>query len=122
MFGCIDLIGMPYEYGADGSNGTIDCIHLVYHALNDVGIATPPFNHDWYAASKRLVVRDLLNWGYRVDRPAYDGEVLLFPEDRWAFAAVWDHGALHISSLNRRVAWCPLTALPAVHCFHTKSN
>lgn len=122
MFRCIDLIGMPYEYGADGTKGAIDCIHLVYCVLQETGITAPPFKESWYTAPKRLVVRDLLTWGYRVDRPTYDGEVLLIPQDRWAFAAVWNHGALHINRLNQRVAWCPLTALPTVHCFHTRNN
>lgn len=113
---------MPYEYGADGSDGKIDCIHLVYRVLEDIGIPTPAFKQSWYDASKRMVLRDLLTWGYRVDRPTYDGEVILIPQDRWAFAVVWDQGILHINKWSSKVAWCPATALSNVHCFHTKSS
>ena len=113
---------MPYELGADGSNGKIDCIHLVYHALEDIGVPTPAFNPAWYTASTKSVLRDLLRWGYRVDRPTYDGEVILLPQDRWAFAAVWNQGILHINKLNNKVAWCPLSALSNAPCFHTKSS
>ncbi len=48
MCDCADLVGMRYKLGADGSNGEIDCIHLVYTVLERLGIPTPAFNDGWY--------------------------------------------------------------------------
>lgn len=113
---------MPYRLGADGSTGEIDCIHLVYKVLDELDIETPNFDPQWYEASTKAVLRELLSWGDRVDRPTYDGEVILIPQDRWAFAAVWNQGILHISKLTNKVAWCPLHALSNVHCFRMKGS
>ncbi|NBT50465.1 MAG: hypothetical protein EBT12_02720, partial [Marivivens sp.] len=80
MSDCADLVGMRYRLGADGTNGEIDCIHLVYTVLERLDIVRPEFNEDWYNASSYKVLRDLLRWGVRVDRPEYDGDVLLMTQ------------------------------------------
>jgi hypothetical protein len=125
MYVCADLIGLNYELGSDGSNGKIDCIHLVYAALADLGIPTPPFKSSWYTASWRAIARDLLKWGRRIDEAAYDGDIILLHQDRKAFAVTWSQGALYINRQMEKVAWSPLTALPpytAFRCCHMSGN
>lgn len=119
---CADLIGLRYRLGADGSNGEIDCINLCYRALEDLGIAAPPFNPDWYTASKKQILRDLLSWGVRVDRPAYDGDIVLFDQSGWAFAVTWQTGILYINRQLERVAWCSVHKLEKYRCFRTKNS
>ena len=116
------LIGTPYRLGADGSDGAIDCIHLVYTVLGGSGIATPPFNPHWYEADIRAVVRDLRAWGNRVDYPQYDGDVVLLPDDGWAFAVTWQTGILYINTELQQVAWSPLCALRRCRSYRTKSS
>jgi len=70
MSDCADLIGLHFRLGADGTNGEIDCIHLVYTVLDRCQIPAPPFNSAWYEASWRMIARDLLSWGKRVAEPA----------------------------------------------------
>ena len=118
----IDLIGRPYQLGADGSDGPIDCIHLVYTVLERLGISTPPFNPKWYGASRIRISRDLLAWGERVSQPAYDGDVALLPQEAAAFAVTWQNGLHYINSHLQRVSWCPLAAMPRCHCFRMRSS
>jgi hypothetical protein len=92
--------------GADGSNGEIDCIHLVYVALDAMGIETPTFDQGWYDGSPFDVMRDLLGWGERIKGPAYTGDVVVFNQEGWVFGVVWRDGILHISSGTERVSWC----------------
>lgn len=122
MSACFDLIGLKYRLGADGSNGEIDCIHLVYQALDRMAIPTPPFQTEWYTKPTKAVLRELLAWGYRVPKPLYNGDVVLIPQDRWAFAVTWEQGILHINRLSERVAWCPLASLTDAHCFRMKGR
>jgi hypothetical protein len=119
---CSDLIGRPYHLGADGSGDEIDCIHLVYTVLERLDIATPPFNPDWYTASKRAVVRDLLGWGRRIPRPEYDGDILLLRESNWAFAVTWQTGILYINRYLETVAWAPPHVFINPVCFRTKGT
>ena len=119
---CSDLIGRPYRLGADGSGDEIDCIHLIYTVLARLDIATPPFNPDWYTASKRLVVRDLLGWGRRIARPEYDGDILLLRESNWAFAVTWQTGILYINSYLGKVSWAPPHVFISPICFRMKSS
>jgi hypothetical protein len=122
MYGCADLIGMRYRLGADGAGREIDCINMVYVALCDMQISTPPFKQSWYSASWRAIARDLLTWGRRIERPVYDGDVILLNQDRVAFAVAWSQGALYINQQMEKVSWCPLIALPpsiAFRCCHT---
>jgi hypothetical protein len=118
----IDLIGRPYELGADGSDGPIDCIHLVYTVLGRLGIATPQFRSDWYQASRMAIARDLLRWGCRIDRPSYDGDVALLPMEAAAFAVTWQNGLLYINRQLQQVAWCPIGAMPTCHCFRMRGS
>ena len=122
MCGCSDLIGMPYRLGADGSDGYIDCIHLCYKALGHIGIAPPPFKQSWYEAGKWEVSRDLLNWGYRVNQPEYDGDILLLAEQSWAFAVTWQKGILYIQPKTEKVQWSSAQMFTTYNCFRTKSS
>jgi hypothetical protein len=118
----IDLIGKPYELGADGSGNAIDCIHLVYTVLDRLAIPTPPFNNAWYQAGFRHIFRDLLTWGIRIDVPRYDGDVVLFGQETAAFAITWQTGLLYINQDLKAVAWCPIGTLPISYCFRTKGS
>jgi hypothetical protein len=118
----IDLVGTPYRLGADGSDGAIDCIHLVYTVLGRLGIATPSFRSEWYSASRITIARDLLRWGRRIPGPAYDGDVALLPQEAAAFAVTWQNGLLYINRELQRVAWCPIGAAPTCPCFRMRGN
>jgi hypothetical protein len=118
----IDLIGTPYKLGANGSDGQIDCIHLVYTVLGRLGIETPPFRAKWYSASRVTIARDLLCWGRRIAKPAYDGDVALLPQEAAAFAVTWQNGLLYINRDLLQVAWCPIGAMPRCPCFRTKGS
>lgn len=104
-----DLIGRPYELGADGTSGPIDCIHLVYTVLARLQIPTPNFNPHWYDASWRTVLRDLANWGTRVAQPEYDGDVVLLPHKRFVFGVTWQTGILYINQDLAAVSWSPMS-------------
>ena len=122
MSDCLDLIGLRYKLGADGSNGEIDCIHLVYKVLERCDIPTPEFQDAWYEASTTKVFRDLLRWGFRVDHPAYDGDVLLLKEDNWAFAVTWQTGILYVNRHLNFVTWGPVSNFTGFHCFRMRGS
>ena len=122
MSDCSDLIGMPYRLGADGSDGHIDCIHLCYEVWGRVGVKGPPFKQSWYEANKWEVCRDLLQWGLRVEKPAYDGDILLLPDKSWTFAVIWQEGVLHIQPRLEKVQWSLARQFMTYHCFRTKSS
>jgi hypothetical protein len=119
MYGCVDLIGKPYRLGADGSDsdGAIDCIHMVYAALQDMGIPTPAFKASWYEATRRQIARDLLTWGRRIPKASYDGDILLLRQEHTIFAVAWSQGVLYINPVLEQVAWCRLEALLTYHAF-----
>lgn len=114
---------MPYRLG--GGDGYIDCIQLVYVALEHMDIPTPKFDVGWYDKPRFNHLRDLMRWGNRVVGQSYDGDVLLFSGQRPMFGVVWEAGALHISPITEKVNWCPLTSLGshwAVRYCPTKKN
>ena len=120
----MDLIGLPYRLGADGTDpdGAIDCIHLVYTVQERLGIPTPPFKSTWYEASTFQISRDLLRWGKRVAQPTYDGDVVLFNQRPTVFGVTWQNGILYINRPLAKVAWCPVTAISKCHCFRMRSS
>ncbi len=120
----MDLIGRPYRYGADGTDldGALDCIHLVYTVLERLGIQTPPFNPAWYTSSKAAIARSLLQWGDRIDCPAYDGDIAVLLQTPTAFSVTWQTGIFHINKHLDQVAWCPIGTLQTCHCFRTKNS
>ena len=118
----IDLIGLRYKLGADDTNGEIDCIHLVYAVLDRLSIDTPKFRPEWYTASRISIARDLLRWGRRIAKPAYDGDVALLPQEAAAFAVTWQNGLLYINRDLLQVAWCPIGAMPTFPCFRMKNS
>ena len=100
---------MPYVLGADGSRGSIDCIHLVYEALRVMEIPTPPFKQSWYELPAREIMRDITSWGNRIASPTYDGDVSVLPDSEtgWAFGVTWNSGILHINRGVMAVSWSP---------------
>ena len=113
---------MPYELGADGTNGKIDCIHLCYIVWEEYGIKSPPFNPEWYGATRWKVGRDLLKWGYRVPEPRYDGDIVLVPQDSWAFGVIWQQGVLHANRHLKMVQWSTPRMFSKLHCFRTRNS
>lgn len=127
MSGCERFIGQRYRLGADGSDGEIDCIHLVYAVLAELKIPTPSFQAPWYSASTREIYRAIRDWGRPIETPSYDGDVILWhePGELLAFGVVWATGFLHINRSRDQVGWLPLTALPrskAFRCSHTSAS
>ena len=122
MSDCGDLIGMPYRLGADGSDGHIDCIHLCYKALERMDIKAPPFKQSWYSDSKWSICRDLMRWGSRVEKAAYDGDILLLAQQSWAFAVTWQTGILYVNQMSEKVQWSSVRLFTTYHCFRTKEN
>lgn len=122
MCECSDLIGLRYRLGADGTNGEIDCINLVYEVLRRCQIPTPTFKLEWYESDWRSIARDLLLWGRRIPEPAYDGDVLLIRQDAKAFAVTWQSGILYINRQTEKVNWCTLRALSGQPCFRSRSK
>jgi len=120
MCDCVDLIGLKYRLGANGENGEIDCIHLVYTVLERLSMAAPTFDADWYTASRTTVARALLSWGDRVPEPQYDGDVLVLAQIPWAFSIVWQQGVLYINRQTEMVQWCQLAAIGDCHSFRMK--
>ena len=108
---------MRYRLGADGSDGEIDCINLVYGVLADMKIPTPDLDPSWYAYPTIPICRALLSWGRRVSAPTYDGDVSLLMGGHAAFGVTWKGGILCISNLTERVVWCPTAALQIRHLF-----
>lgn len=119
----IDLIGRPYRLGADGTDNdrAIDCIHLVYIVLERMGIETPEFDNSWYEENWRQISRALLKWGNRVDKPLYDGDILVLPQASATFAVTWSRGCLYVNQHSMAVAWCPIGKIAHQHCFRMKS-
>jgi len=123
MSSCSDLIGLRYQFGANGENNEIDCIHLVYKALKYMGKNPPPFKDDWYTTTSSIsIARDLLSYCTKVDKPEYDGDVVLIPQNTWSFGVVWHTGLLYINAESERVAWCPLDNLNKCRCFRLRSS
>ena len=123
MSECSDLIGLKYRLGADGSDGSIDCIHLCYTAFDRLGIVAPPFNHAWYDGSRRLILRDLYGGFVRVHNPRYtDGDLLLIPQNSWAFAVIWSQGVLYIEPVMEKVQWSTTRVFTTLHCFRSRNN
>ena len=116
MPACVDLIGLPYELGADGT-GSIDCIHLVYICLAELEIPTPDFQSSWYDSPRKTHLRALLNWGDRVQPPIQDGDVLFRRGANPTFAVAWDSGILLITDSLNRVHWVPTLDLKAWSVF-----
>ena len=121
MSDCADLVGLRYRLGADGSDGEIDCIHLVYTVMGRLGILMPVFKPAWYDASRVSIARDLLSWGTRIDHPEYDGDVLLLLERTTAFAVTWQNGIFYICPHLLKVNWSPLPNKLPCHCFRSSA-
>ena len=106
---------MRYRLGADGTNGEIDCIHMVFAVLDELGMERPAFNAGWYEAGPRAIARDVLRWGQRISLPRLDGDVLLLPGDLKTFAVVVWQGVLYIDQLGELVCWSPLQTFIGCH-------
>ena len=124
MSDCSDLIGRPYRLGADGSgsDGAIDCIHLCYTAFDRLGINAPPFNHAWYDGDRRLILRELYGSFVRIHNDYTDGDLLLIPQNPWAFAVIWSQGVLYIEPVLEKVQWSSLRMFTKARYYRSKSN
>lgn len=108
---CIDLIGQPFVWGE------LDCIHLVYRVLERMEIPTPTFDPSWYERNTMQIGRALLRWGERIERPTYDGDVVLLADEQLSFGVVWQAGILYMSLQVEAVAWCQLRGIKVAHAF-----
>jgi len=115
---------MPYRLGGDGSDGTIDCINLVYRVLESLEIPTPTFNPDWYEINGFKILRDIRRWGEVIKEPKYNGDTVMLKSSGVAFGVVWDRGLLTVSEATKAVAWNPLLAHKKylLYCFRSKSS
>jgi hypothetical protein len=118
---------MRYRLGADGSDGEIDCIHMTYQVLAELGIPTPAFNSAWYDSDVRTVFKAINGWGKKIELPEYDGDVVLIadPVVSWAFSVVWQNGILYINRELNQVSWGRIGLFPrsrSYRCFHTKKS
>ena len=104
---CDQLLGLRYRLGADGTDGEIDCIHMVMYALDDMGIPHPQLEADWYEQPALVHARAMRRWGDRIAIPAYDGDVIWLRAETPTFAVLWDRGLLHINQTAIRVLWSP---------------
>jgi len=113
---------MRYRLGGDGSDGTIDCIHLVYAVLAELDIPTPELLQRWYDYPRMEIARALLKWGKRVDQPTYDGDVSLLKGEQVIFGVQWLGGVMVVSQESARVLWCPTSAVELLHTFRHYSR
>ena len=102
---------MRFRLGGDGTDGTIDCINMVYVVLRDLAIATPDFDQNWYQQTKREHLRQLRAWGVKVHRP-YNGDVLFCAGNGPTFGVIWEGGVMHISKERKTVHWLPVGVRP----------
>lgn len=116
-----DLIGKPYRLGSDGADGCIDCIHLVYIVLDRLNIPCPSFNPAWYDSDWRVILKALRTWGARIDKPSYDGDVVLLSHSKFAFGVVWQNGILYISDPLKAVSWSVIPALTICRVYRHNS-
>ena len=116
-----DLIGKPYRLGADGSDGHIDCIHLVYTVLQRLNIPCPSFNPAWYDSNWRVVLKALRKWGTRTTEPSYDGDVVLLSHNKFVFGVVWQSGILYINDPLAKVAWNATSAFKICRAYRHAS-
>ena len=122
MSECSDLIGIPYKLGSDGGDGHIDCIHPCYTVWERLGIDSPPFDKQWYELTTRSIGREILRLTSRVSGPRYDGDIVLIPQEQWAFGVVWNQGILYISHYSDAVMWSTPPCFANLHFFRLKSN
>lgn len=119
---CDSLIGLRYRRGADGTNGEIDCISLVYRALEHLALRPPPFDVSWYDMPPRQILRELQSHTVRIDHPSYDGDITLFYGQWPAFGVTWKSGLLYINETLLRVDWKPLSSLSIRRSYRLKKS
>ena len=119
---CESLIGLRYRLGADGGNGEIDCIHLVLKALQIMGFKPPACDRRWYRMSEASILKELQRHTDRIDRPAYNGDIAAWHDQRPAFGVTWETGILFVNQQTKRVDWKPLGAFTIHRCFRMKST
>lgn len=108
---CDHLIGLNYKRGADGTNGEIDCISLVFRALEALDFVPPPFKVEWYGMGPRGVLRELDAYAARVGQATYDGDIALLAGSWPAFGVTWQNGILYINHQLQRSDWKPVPSL-----------
>ena len=117
---CSQLIGKEYSYGENGEK--VDCISLVFQALDIMGIKNPGVQKCWYSMSIREIFGQVSIYAYWVDEPTYDGDIVLLASDPLAFGVVWKAGILYINRTIMKVDWKPKSYLSIRRCFRTKES
>jgi hypothetical protein len=117
---CSQLIGKEYSYGENGEK--VDCISLVFQALDIMGIENPGVQKCWYTMSIREIFGQVSIYAHWVDEPTYDGDIVLLASDPLAFGVVWKAGILYINQTIMKVDWKPVSYLSIRRCFRMKGN
>ena len=111
---CSQLIGRKYKYGSD------DCIHLVFDALDLLGVDNPGVQADWYNMSPRQVLQQLDLYCDRLVSPSYDGDMVLLSVRPMAFGVLWQKGVLYINNSLSAVDWKPVASLSIRRSYRLK--
>ena len=115
---CSHLIGKRYEYGSNGA--TVDCIALVIQALDSMGIDNPGVKREWYGMKLGPICRELKQYTYRINKAAYDGDVVLLAGFPVAFGVVWQGGILYINQWVKAVDWQPIDRFSILRSYRMK--
>jgi hypothetical protein len=115
-------IGLPHEFGADPEDGkAADCLVMVWHILDDAGIAHPQMNAQW------LQLAEQKRWP-ELEQLWRDGTVELDGPQQHAVALirngpaglgvsiVVDDGLLLVHH-RRGVQWVPLSYMPSLRFY-----
>lgn len=119
---CRDLLGRPYRLGADGTDKEIDCIALTVTALERMGIENPGLRREWYGMTPRQVLRELKRYTVPIERPTYDGDIVVLSGAPPAFGVVWQRGILYINQALMKVDWKPVGQLSILRSYRMKES
>ena len=59
---------------------------------------------------------------WRADRPQYDGDILLLPQQSWAFAVTWQTGILYVNRMSEKVQWSSARLFTTCPCFRSRKS
>jgi len=105
------MIGTPYQWGGDGSNGYYDCSGFTMRAYQQAGVQLPRTSRQQYLASPHVAQDgmqpgDLLFWAYDLSDPGSIHHVAIYL-GRDSHGTEWMIDAPHIGATIqvRRVYW-----------------
>jgi hypothetical protein len=113
---CSHLIGRRYTFGKD------DCIHLVVEVLQELGKNPPAVAAHWYELTPRQLVSEIKAYCMPIDRPEYDGDIVLLAAAPPTFGVLWQRGILFINPLTLTVDWKPPANLTIRRSYRMKSR